>query len=154
MYRRIAFLHLHDVDRDGPRLERELAAERERLDLAIKAAGIGVWEYCPGTGEAVLDAARERQLPLVASWDDDFLTIPAGTPGVRVVVLTGWAVDSGSPWRRNGPSSLPLSDHAGFDDLMEYVKGAAPKIVYTVHGNGGFAAHLRRQGIEAVHLGQ
>lgn len=81
-------------------------------------------------------------------------TIPAGTPGVRVVVLTGWAVDSGSPWRRNGPSSLPLSDHAGFDDLMEYVKGAAPKIVYTVHGNGAFAAHLRRQGIEAVHLGQ
>jgi two-component system CheB/CheR fusion protein len=40
-------------------LERELAAERERLDLAIKAAGIGVWEYCPGTGEAVLDAAEQ-----------------------------------------------------------------------------------------------
>ena len=81
-------------------------------------------------------------------------TIPAGTPNVRVVVLTGWAVDGGAPWRRNGPSSLPLSDHAGFDDLVEYVKGAAPKIVYTVHGNGGFAMHLRRQGIEAVHLGQ
>lgn len=81
-------------------------------------------------------------------------SLPAATPDVRVVVLTGWAVDGGAPWRRNGPRALPLSDHAGFDDLMEYVSGAAPRIVYTVHGNGGFAAHLRRQGIEAVHLGQ
>jgi Cft2 family RNA processing exonuclease len=81
-------------------------------------------------------------------------TIPASNRTVRVVVLTGWAVDGGTPWRRNGPSSLPLSDHAGFDDLMEYVNAASPKQVYTVHGNGGFAAHLRRQGIEAVHLGR
>jgi Cft2 family RNA processing exonuclease len=81
-------------------------------------------------------------------------TITVGTLRVRVIVLTGWAVDGGAPWRRNGPSSLPLSDHAGFDDLVAYVKGAAPTIVYTVHGNGGFAAHLRREGIEAVHLGQ
>ncbi len=28
-------------------LERQLAAERERLELAVKAGGIGVWEYCP-----------------------------------------------------------------------------------------------------------
>ncbi|MBE9607066.1 PAS domain-containing protein [Acetobacteraceae bacterium H6797] len=36
-------------------LERQLAAERERLDLAIKAGRVGVWEYCPETGETVLD---------------------------------------------------------------------------------------------------
>ncbi len=42
-------------------LERQLAAERERLDLAIKAAGIGVWEYCPENGEVMLDPV-ERQL--------------------------------------------------------------------------------------------
>ncbi|WP_242416698.1 CheR family methyltransferase [Sphingomonas panni] len=46
---------------DALALERQLAAERERLDLAIKAAGIGVWEYSPETGELVLDPA-ERQL--------------------------------------------------------------------------------------------
>lgn len=28
----------------------------------------------------LLDAAHARQVPLVASWDDDFLSIPAGTP--------------------------------------------------------------------------
>ena len=41
-------------------LERQLAAERERLDLAIKAAGIGVWEYCPETGETVLDGVEQK----------------------------------------------------------------------------------------------
>jgi two-component system CheB/CheR fusion protein len=41
-------------------LERQLASERERLDLAIKAAGIGVWEYCPETGETVLDGVEQR----------------------------------------------------------------------------------------------
>ena len=46
---------------DALALERQLAAERERLDLAIKAAGIGVWEYSPETGELVLDPV-ERQL--------------------------------------------------------------------------------------------
>ncbi|KQM66570.1 MULTISPECIES: CheR family methyltransferase [unclassified Sphingomonas] len=50
---------------DALALERQLAAERERLDLAIKAAGIGVWEYCPENGELVLDPA-ERQLFEVA----------------------------------------------------------------------------------------
>ncbi|MEP9401237.1 CheR family methyltransferase [Sphingomonas silueang] len=41
-------------------LERQLAAERERLDLAIKAGGIGVWEYCPETGETLLDGVEQE----------------------------------------------------------------------------------------------
>ncbi|WP_203308324.1 CheR family methyltransferase [Sphingomonas beigongshangi] len=41
-------------------LERQLAAERERLDLAVKAGGIGVWEYCPETGETILDAVEHQ----------------------------------------------------------------------------------------------
>ena len=59
-----ATLVLTDIT-DALSLERQLAAERERLDLAIKAAGIGVWEYCPENGELVLDQA-ERQLFEVA----------------------------------------------------------------------------------------
>jgi two-component system CheB/CheR fusion protein len=46
---------------DALALERQLASERERLDLAIKAAGIGVWEYCPENGDLTLDPV-ERQL--------------------------------------------------------------------------------------------
>ncbi|MET0369519.1 MAG: CheR family methyltransferase [Methylobacterium sp.] len=36
-------------------LERQLASERERLDLAVKAGGIGVWEYSPDSATIVFD---------------------------------------------------------------------------------------------------
>ncbi|WP_454280259.1 chemotaxis protein CheB [Sphingomonas sp. Marseille-Q8236] len=49
-----ATLVLTDIT-DALSMERELAAERERLDLAVKAGGIGVWEYRDGTGEIFLD---------------------------------------------------------------------------------------------------
>ncbi|MBB3949090.1 CheR family methyltransferase [Aureimonas jatrophae] len=41
---------------DALSLERELAAERDRLDLAIKAGGIGIWELKPDEGSVTLDA--------------------------------------------------------------------------------------------------
>lgn len=37
-------------------MERDLAAQRERLDMAIRAGGIAVWEYDVETREAVVDA--------------------------------------------------------------------------------------------------
>ncbi len=37
-------------------LERQLAAERERLELAVKAGGIGVWEYSPDAATIVVDS--------------------------------------------------------------------------------------------------
>ncbi|WP_244631224.1 chemotaxis protein CheB [Aureimonas sp. ME7] len=46
---------------DALSLERALTAERERLDLAVKAGGIGIWEYLPETGQVILDAT-ERSL--------------------------------------------------------------------------------------------
>ncbi|MFD1787916.1 CheR family methyltransferase [Sphingomonas floccifaciens] len=61
-----ASLVLTDIT-DALSLERELADERERLDLAIKAAGIGVWEYCPETGETVLDGVERRMFDIDAA---------------------------------------------------------------------------------------
>jgi len=49
---------------------------------------------------------------------------------------------------------LPLSDHADFNELVEYVRRAEPEKVYTVHGTPGFAAHLRDLGFDARHLPQ
>ncbi|GGD49218.1 chemotaxis protein CheR [Croceicoccus pelagius] len=42
-------------------MERELAEQRERLELAIRVARIGIWEYDPATGETELDEV-EREL--------------------------------------------------------------------------------------------
>lgn len=49
-----ATLVLTDIT-DALSLERDLAAERERLDMAIKAGGIAVWEFLVETREAILD---------------------------------------------------------------------------------------------------
>ncbi|WP_241217924.1 chemotaxis protein CheB [Sphingomonas sp. ABOLD] len=61
-----ATLVLTDIT-DALSLERALAAERERLDMAIRAGGIAVWEYRVDTGETVVDDHAR-----------DVLGIPAG----------------------------------------------------------------------------
>ena len=80
---------------------------------------------------------------------------PAGR-SARYLELTGRAAGSGiKPWGRGRPgdASLPYSDHADFNDLVAYVQAAQPKRVYTVFGFPDLAAHLRRIGYPAVHLG-
>ncbi|WP_164843921.1 CheR family methyltransferase [Croceicoccus ponticola] len=48
-------------------LQHELAEQRERLELAIRVARIGVWEYDPATGNTELDEVERRLLEI----DDD-----------------------------------------------------------------------------------
>ncbi|MGF7153499.1 two-component system CheB/CheR fusion protein [Novosphingobium gossypii] len=45
-------------------MEDDLAAERERLDLAVKTGGIGVWELRPDDDNAILDLTSRAQLAL------------------------------------------------------------------------------------------
>jgi Cft2 family RNA processing exonuclease len=75
-----------------------------------------------------------------------------GYRGLRYMELTGWAVDSENRWGRRGDANLPLSDHPDFNELLEYVRLAQPKQVYTVNGFPELAAHLRGLDIPAVHL--
>lgn len=74
---------------------------------------------------------------------------------LRTAVLTGWALDSGCRYRYGADAAFPLSDHADFPDLLEFVKRVAPKRVFTLHGFAAeFAATLRERGIEAWALGE
>ncbi len=75
-----------------------------------------------------------------------------GIRGLRFMELTGWAATGGQPWGRRADSSLPFSDHADFNELVEYVGMVKPKQVYTVNGFPELAAHLRSKGYPAVHL--
>ncbi|KTQ98213.1 chemotaxis protein [Aureimonas ureilytica] len=45
-------------------LERQLAAERDRLDLALKAGGIGIWEFTPALDTLKLDTAARTMLSM------------------------------------------------------------------------------------------
>jgi DNA ligase-1 len=68
----------------------------------------------------------------------------------RVAVLTGWAVDPNCRFRYGAHAAFPLSDHADFPELMEFVKQVAPKKVYTLHGFAAdFAQTLRDAGFDA-----
>ncbi|HKS40731.1 MAG TPA: MBL fold metallo-hydrolase [Blastocatellia bacterium] len=68
------------------------------------------------------------------------------------IYLSGWAMDNRARYRYGTDSILPLSDHAGFDDLERYVSGSGAKKVYTLYGDHYFASHLRQMGIDAEHL--
>jgi len=71
----------------------------------------------------------------------------------RVAMLTGWAMMPGAVHRYRVDAVFPLSDHAGYDDLLRYVELVQPRLVLTLHGFAAeFAAVLRRRGLEAWSL--
>ncbi len=82
---------------------------------------------------------------------------PNATPSLkkqRVAIASGWAMDRGAIYRYGCDAAFPLSDHAGYDDLVGYVHAVEPKRVYCIHGfREEFARDLRRLGIEALALG-
>ncbi|HEY7912004.1 MAG TPA: MBL fold metallo-hydrolase [Blastocatellia bacterium] len=68
------------------------------------------------------------------------------------IYLSGWGMDEKARYRYRADSVLPMSDHAGFDDLERYVEESGARKVYTLYGDHYFASHLRRRGIDAEHL--
>jgi DNA ligase-1 len=71
----------------------------------------------------------------------------------RVAMLTGWALTPGAVHRYQVDAAFPLSDHAGYDDLLKYVELVQPERVLTLHGYAAeFARDLRERGIEAWSL--
>ncbi len=71
----------------------------------------------------------------------------------RTLYLSGWAVDRSTKYRLGLDEAIPLSDHADFSELVEFVAESRPARVYTTHGPSEFADHLRRLGFNAEHLG-
>jgi DNA ligase-1 len=68
----------------------------------------------------------------------------------RTAAVSGWALAPGAIFRFQCDTVFPLSDHAGYDDLLAYVAQVGPRQVYTLHGFAGeFAATLRGQGMAA-----
>jgi len=71
----------------------------------------------------------------------------------RAAYLSGWAMDSGACSRAGCDAAFPLSDHADYDDLLDYVELTGAQRVFTVHGFARqFAADLRRLGVHATPL--
>ena len=72
----------------------------------------------------------------------------------RAVLLSGRAVEEGVAERAAVDLALPLSDHAGFDELIELAERSGAKRVLTVDGFAAeLAAELRARGMDAYALG-
>ena len=68
-------------------------------------------------------------------------------------MVSGWGIDESSKYRYKVDKVFPLSDHADYNQLINFVGKVNPKTVYTVHGfTNQFAADLRREGITAWSL--
>ncbi len=72
----------------------------------------------------------------------------------RTAMISGWAMDLAAVYRYQCDAAFPLSDHADFNELIQFIDVVQPKQVFTVHGFvEEFARTLRDRGIEAWALG-
>jgi Cft2 family RNA processing exonuclease len=71
-------------------------------------------------------------------------------PRARVAHISGWAMDRGAAYRMGVDACFPLSDHAGYPELLEYVRLTGARQVLTLHGfDAEFAQDLRLMGYDA-----
>lgn len=70
---------------------------------------------------------------------------------VKRLAVSGWAIDAGYKRRMGVHEAFPFSDHADFNDLIEFVKGCEPELVITHHGFADSLAYeiKARLGIDA-----
>ncbi len=54
--------------------------------------------------------------------------------GMRTAGISGWAIESSYKYRMGVDEAFVYSDHADFEDLMQFVKGCDPSLVLTHHG--------------------
>jgi putative mRNA 3-end processing factor len=73
---------------------------------------------------------------------------------LRTAYISGWALRRGFFNHMRVDEGFPLSDHAGHRELLSFVKGCDPKVVYTNHGfDEDLASDITNElGIEAQPL--
>lgn len=67
----------------------------------------------------------------------------------KKIVLTGWAKQPNAKYRYGADEALPFSDHADYNQLIEYVRKVNPQKVYITHGQDHFIHDLKREGFDA-----
>jgi putative mRNA 3-end processing factor len=65
------------------------------------------------------------------------------------IYLSGWGIDLQAAGRFNVDRVLPYSDHADFDELIEFARQVNPQVVYCTHGFEQFISTLRENGFDA-----
>ncbi len=111
-------------------------------EFGIEFNNCARWDYDPPRGEVLVippQALRYRSVRAI--------------PRLRTLLLSGWAADPKAKYRYGADEALPFSDHADFDELIDFVKAVGPKQVFTTHGFSDFPRYLRAAGFAAQELG-
>jgi putative mRNA 3-end processing factor len=68
--------------------------------------------------------------------------------GARAADFSGWGMGNRFAGRSNrGRETFPLSDHCGFNELLEFVRRCSPESVFTTHGSAEALARSIREGL-------
>jgi putative mRNA 3-end processing factor len=114
-----------------------------RINRVYESYGF-VLNYVPSRSLQGAALLASKKCILIAPKNADL----SHNPTLRTALASGLSMVFGSPRDR-----FPLSDHADFPHLLEYVASVKPKMVYTYHGgrlNETLASLIeRRLGIEA-----
>ncbi len=128
------------------------------LRVAVHAAVLPlarIYEQCGvrlGTYEP-LDATQAKDRDLICPPTFAQSAARAALGPCRLAVATGWAMESSCKYRSGVDAAFPLSDHADFNELVEFVRQVRPRRVFTTHGFAAdFAATLRDLGFAAEAL--
>ncbi len=111
----------------------------EHTDLSFNALKYGEKKDLLRDGEAVFIG------PTSFSRSDAIKKLVEKSNGVKAG-FSGWGVQDSYQHRGGYDKVFPLSDHCGFDDLVELVNSVDPEKVYTHHGfDSEFASHLKKE---------
>lgn len=135
----------------------------QELLVALGGAGLPLMGHDSMARMTEIYVEFGRAIPAVRPWDPAAAAecVVLAPPGaalealrkhqtIRLAVVTGWALDAGCRYRYRADAAFPLSDHADYPELLEFVRQVAPERIYTLHGFAGeFATQLRRLGYDA-----
>ena len=106
--------------------------------------------------DAVYDSERKPPFVYITSGlgKDSLRVEHMKKHGAKTVAFSGWALDRGFASLSRLDEAFPISDHCGYNELMEFVRRCSPTSVFTTHGFAKeFAIRIRRNlGISAVPL--
>ncbi|MFB6246373.1 MAG: hypothetical protein ABEI74_02150 [Candidatus Pacearchaeota archaeon] len=86
--------------------------------------------------------------------NSNFLITRANKRGMLNISASGWAINSGFVYARDIDRGFVISDHADFNDSINFISQCSPERVYTVFGsNKKFAKLIERElGIKSIPL--
>jgi putative mRNA 3-end processing factor len=112
------------------------------LDVCVEPRG----EELPGPPFVYITSGMGREKEIV----DGLLR-----KGAKAATFSGWNMNNRFSTRpREHHETFPLSDHCGYNELLEFVRRCSPVSVYTTHGSAdALARSIRRElGIDACAL--